>query len=430
VCNLYFYTMVTVALLPIGDELLSGSVTDTNSAWIANKLFLEGIPVQRKLCVGDNLNAILEAIEENFRQSDIIIMTGGLGPTKDDVSKQALSIWSDSPLMRDEATFKQLQHYMQSRGRKVNELNASQAEVPKAARVLPNKNGTAPGMWFEKDGKILISLPGVPYEMKALMEEQVLPLLKQKFSGIKIWEETLRVSGIPESELALLLTPLENELPPELTIAYLPEPGQVKVKFRIAARLEHSENAILLLQDWASRAEARIGSDVYGRNEDTLESVVINMLKKDGKTLSLAESCTGGNLGGRLVQVSGASEIFSGGVIAYSNEVKSGVLGVNPEIIQKYGAVSESVACAMAKGVRKLTGSDYGISITGIAGPGGGSFEKPVGTVWIGLSTKDDLCAFPFLFEQSRERNIIRACLAALSVLRKKHLGFLGKPVN
>lgn len=422
--------MKRTALLPIGDELLSGNVIDTNSAWIAGKLFLEGLPVVQKICVGDDKPAILKGISTLCEAADIIILTGGLGPTRDDVTKKVLLEWSNSHWIRDEATYERIRKYMEARGRTLNELNASQAEVPSKAIVLPNYQGTAPGLWLEKEGKVLISLPGVPYEMKALMEQQVLPLLREKYSDQAVLEEVLLVAGIPESELALILKNTEDLLPPEISIAYLPEPGQVKVKFRITVPLTERESGHIKIRTIADQCARLLGLPVYGRNEDTPESVIYEMLHHAGKTLALAESCTGGNIGGKLVQVPGISSVLLGGLISYSNEMKIRHLGVPKEIIEKYGAVSEPVALAMAEGARKISGADYGLAVTGIAGPEGGSPEKPVGTVWIGVSSQEGTEASSFLFENNRQRNIQRAVLAALMVLRKKHLSVLGKAPN
>jgi nicotinamide-nucleotide amidase len=422
--------MNSAVIIPVGDELLNGSVTDTNSAWIASRLFLSGIGVKRILCVGDTMEELLSAITLASQIADIIIITGGLGPTKDDVTKHALCIWSDSALKRDEPSYQRIRHYMEARGRDVNSLNASQADVPTACRVLPNINGTAPGMWFDLNGKTLISLPGVPYEMKAIVEDFVLQDLQSRYSDSLILESSLLVSGVPESELALLLEGFESDLPNRLQIGYLPEPGLVKLKLRMLSSPVHKSTDLILLNTWIDTAANIIGTAVFGRNEDTLESVIVSGLRLAGKTLAIAESCTGGNIGSMLVSVPGASDVFVGGVISYSNEMKISLLGVDAKILHTHGAVSEAVACAMAVGVRKLSQSDYGLSVTGIAGPDGGSIDKPVGTVWIGIADSAGVQAFYFRFEQHRMRNIRKASLAALDILRKKHWGFLGKGSN
>jgi nicotinamide-nucleotide amidase len=422
--------MITAALLPIGEELLSGSVTDTNSSWISTQLKSIGIPVRFKHTVGDVATDILSSIERLTAQSDIVILTGGLGPTRDDVTKKCLLQWSDSEWIQDEATFERIRAYMAARGRTVNELNSAQALVPSKAQVLPNYQGTAPGLWIEQNNKILISLPGVPYEMKALMEQQVIPLLKSRFETQLVWEEILHVGGIPESELALQLQSFEQNLPEKMSIAYLPEPGLVKVKLSLSAVKEEETSARVLLQEQVDHLENILSSSIYAHNEESIESVVFNLLRKSGKTLAIAESCTGGNISSRLVQISGISAILKGSVVSYSNQVKNQVLGVKKESIASEGAVSQQVALEMAEGVRKLCGADYGLSVTGIAGPDGGSPEKPVGTVWIGLSSNQGNEAFSFLFESNRARNIQRSSLMALILLRKKHLGILGDAAN
>jgi nicotinamide-nucleotide amidase len=419
--------MNSAVLIPVGDELLNGSVIDTNSAWIAAKLFELGILVKQKICVGDQIDDLIDAISRASHIADLIIVTGGLGPTKDDVTKKALCIWSGSELKRDAESFLRIQNYMKERGREVNPLNMAQADVPAACAVLPNLNGTAPGMWFEKEAKVLISLPGVPYEMKAIMESFVLNEIRSRFARTIVLEEILLITGLPESELALKLESFESELPDTIQIAYLPEPGIVKLKLRMVSSPSDQASDKVLLLSYLDKAANLVGTSVFGRNLDTLESVVLDLLRKSGKTLSIAESCTGGNVGSMLVNQSGASDVFAGGVISYSNEMKIKILGVKEDVLNAHGAVSQAVACDMARGVRNLCQTDYGLSITGIAGPGGGSTDKPVGTVWIGIADHMSVQAFLCRFESNRARNIRRASLEALNILRKKHLGFLGQ---
>lgn len=422
--------MITAALIPIGEELLSGSVMDTNSTWISSQLKIIGIPVRYRLTVGDQSNAIKEAISILSAKVDIIILTGGLGPTRDDVTKKCLVEWSDSEWVQDKPTYERIRTYMEARGRKVNELNASQAMVPSKARVLPNYQGTAPGLWLERDGKILISLPGVPYEMKALLEQQVIPLLKGKFETPIVWEEIAHVGGIPESELALHLKSFEEQLPDSISIAYLPEPGLVKVKLSMTTDREKADSAKIILQNQIRLLEQLLGESIYARNDESIEQVIFQLFTESHKTIAIAESCTGGAISSRLVQIPGISKILKGSIVSYSNEVKISVLGVSTSSIEVKGAVSKEVALEMAEGVRNLCDSDYGLSVTGIAGPEGGSAEKPVGTVWIGLSSADSSEAFCFNFEVNRERNIQRSVLMALILLRKKHLGLLGDAAN
>ena len=422
--------MITAALLPIGEELLSGSVTDTNSSWIAAQLRSIGIPVRFKHTVGDLASDILSSIELLTNQVDILILTGGLGPTRDDVAKKCLLQWSDSDWIQDHATFERIRAYMTARGRTVNDLNSAQALVPSKAKVLPNFQGTAPGLWIEQNNKILISLPGVPYEMKALMEQQVIPLLKSRFDTQLVWEEIVHVGGIPESELAMQLQSFEQNLPEEISIAYLPEPGMVKVKLSLSAAKNEEISARAMLLEQVNKLENILSNAIYAHNTESIESVVFDLLQQSGKTLAIAESCTGGSISSKLVQLPGISSILKGSVVSYSNEVKIEILKVKKSSIELEGSVSQQVAIEMADGVRKLCGADYGLSVTGIAGPDGGSPEKPVGTVWIGLSSEQGNEAFSFLFEANRARNIQRSVLMALILLRKKHLGILGDAAN
>ncbi len=422
--------MITAALLPIGEELLSGSVTDTNSSWIAAQLRSIGIPVRFKHTVGDLASDIIGSIERLTNQVDIVILTGGLGPTRDDVTKKCLLQWSDSEWIQDQATFERIRAYMAARGRTVNELNSAQALVPSKAQVLPNYQGTAPGLWIEQNNKILISLPGVPYEMKALMEQQVIPLLKSRFDTQLVWEEIVHVGGIPESELAMQLQSFEQNLPKEISIAYLPEPGLVKVKLSLSAAKSEETSARAMLHEQVNKLENILSISIYAHNAESIESVVFDLLQQSGKTLAIAESCTGGSISSKLVQLPGISSILKGSVVSYSNEIKMELLRVQKSSIELEGSVSQQVALEMAEGVRKLCGADYGLSVTGIAGPDGGSPEKPVGTVWIGVSSEQGTEAFSFLFEANRARNIQRSVLMALILLRKKHLGILGDAAN
>lgn len=422
--------MITAALLPIGEELLSGSVTDTNSSWIAAQLRSIGIPVRFKHTVGDLASDIIGSIERLTNQVDIVILTGGLGPTRDDVTKKCLLQWSDSEWIQDQATFERIRAYMAARGRTVNELNSAQALVPSKAQVLPNYQGTAPGLWIEQNNKILISLPGVPYEMKALMEQQVIPLLKSRFDTQLVWEEIVHVGGIPESELAMQLQSFEQNLPKEISIAYLPEPGLVKVKLSLSAAKSEETSARAMLHEQVNKLENILSISIYAHNAESIESVVFDLLQQSGKTLAIAESCTGGSISSKLVQLPGISSILKGSVVSYSNEIKMELLRVQKSSIELEGSVSQQVALEMAEGVRKLCRADYGLSVTGIAGPDGGSPEKPVGTVWIGVSSEQGTEAFSFLFEANRARNIQRSVLMALILLRKKHLGILGDAAN
>jgi nicotinamide-nucleotide amidase len=414
-------------LIPVGDELLSGNVVDTNSGWIAHQLDLIGIPVIRIYTVPDDFQSLLEILEEAQGKAEIVIITGGLGPTKDDVTKSVLAHWSQSHLKEDTPTLSRIQAYFKARGKEVNELNAAQAIVPDKAEVLPNHLGTAPGLWLPSSRGCVVSLPGVPFEMKDLMIQEVLPRFRKNYAGALWLEHTLLTLGIPESELALHLKPIEDVLPPEVKIAYLPQPGLVKVKLRIQAEANQKEKGIILLHQQIEKIKKRLGGAVAGEGDETPEGIIHTLLLDSHSSLSTAESCTGGALASSLLGIPGASAWFLGGMIPYQNQRKNEWLGVENDLFHTVGAVSEPVAKQMAEGIRSRTGSTYGIGITGIAGPGGATPEKPVGTVWISLASPDETITECYLFERDRQRNIRRTCLAAIDMLRKKHLGLWGR---
>ncbi len=408
-------------ILTIGDELLIGQVVDTNSAWMAEQLNAYGIRVRQITSISDDRQHILTTLQEVATSSDLILITGGLGPTRDDITKQTLCEYFETSLVFSEEAYQNIERLFSSRRFPMTELNRRQALVPECCTVLNNANGTAPGMWFEKDGKVYVSLPGVPFEMKALMTEEVLPRLAGR-SGQIILHRTILTEGVGESFLAAKIEAWENNLPAFIKLAYLPQPGIVRLRLTATGTDE------FLLRKAVTRAEEELmilaGEHIFGFDEDTLEEVIGNLLRERHQTLATAESCTGGLVARMITSVAGSSDYFQGSVVAYSNEVKEKVLGVNRLTIQDHGAVSEETVREMAEGVRSLLGTGYAIAISGIAGPGGGSEEKPVGTTWIAVASGQRTVAAHFRFGEHRGRNIQRAALAALSMLRKELLHF------
>ncbi len=406
-------------IITIGDELLIGQTVDTNSAWIARELNLIGISVYQITSVADTEEHIRKALDDASKRVAIVLMTGGLGPTSDDITKPSLCKYFNTHLSLREDVLKGIEDYFASIGRPMLESNRNQAMLPHDCTILPNSKGTAAGMWFEKDGLIFVSMPGVPYEMKGLMEEHVLLRLKERFQLPSIYHRTLLTQGIGESFLAEIIKDWESSLAEEhIKLAYLPSPGIVKL--RLSA---YGDNMSELMEKVDRKAESFMeiaGKFVFGENEESLESVVGELLKKSGRTLSIAESCTGGYLSHLITSIPGSSAYFQGTVVSYSNEIKHDLLGVSNSDIEEYGAVSSEVVEAMAKGVYKRFKSTYSLAISGIAGPDGGTTEKPVGLVWIALAGPDGISSHRFVFGKERSRNIRRAALMALDLLRKE----------
>lgn len=403
-------------IITIGDEILIGQIVDTNSAWIADRLNLAGITVESKLSIGDRREQIIAALDNALSASDIVILTGGLGPTKDDITKLTLSDYFHSPLVRCEAVYQQVERMMKARGIDFNALNRSQAMVPECCTVLENSNGTAPGMWFERDGKVVVSLPGVPFEMEELMKQLVLPRLIERFSLGSNTHRTAITFGLAESMLAERIATWEDALPEWLHLAYLPNPSGIRL--RLSAYDVDRERAEGEIAARFAALEKIIPQYLFGYGDDTLAKVTAQRLTQTGKTLSVAESCTGGALSAAFTAIAGASEYFMGSVTSYSNRVKEEVLGVSGEDLERYGAVSQSVACQMAQGVRRLCHSYYGIATTGIAGPTGATADQPVGTIWIAISSPERTIAEEVHYGRLRKQNIERAVAAAINMLR------------
>ena len=403
-------------IITIGDEILIGQIIDTNSAWIAARLGEIGVSIRRKYSIGDRREEIISAVEESMEKAEITIITGGLGPTKDDITKRVLAEIFNSPMVCHTETYERVERMMAARGIAFNDLNKGQAMVPECCTVLANHKGTAPGMWFERNGRVVVSLPGVPFEMEGLMTESVLPLLTRHFELSSVVHRTAITYGLAESMMAELIAPWEDALPPHLHLAYLPSPSQLRL--RLSAYDVDKEQAEREFDEQFAKLIPILGDYFVGWGDTTVQSAVAEILVERGETLASAESCTGGVIASKFTAMSGASEYFWGGVVSYDNSVKENVLGVSRHNLETYGAVSEQVAREMAEGVRRLCGTTYGVATTGVAGPTGGSPEKPVGTVWVAVATPTHTIAKLFQHGKVRAVNIERAATAAINLLR------------
>ena len=405
-------------VLVIGDEILIGQTIDTNSGWIAARLTEHNIQTRSIRVLPDVEEQILQALEAASKRSDLVLLTGGLGPTRDDVTKQTLSRFFQSPLKMDDLVLQHIERIFERSGRPLLPVNIQQAEVLELSEVLFNEAGTAPGMWIEYHDTIFVVMPGVPSEMKYLMDHEVIPRLRQRRpSGRMLRHAHLLTSGIGESFLAELIKPIELGLPDYIHLAYLPSFSQVRL--RLSAE---GVNQALLdeeLDIYLQRMKELIGVHVVNEDRRSLEETVLDEMRSSGLRLAVAESCSGGMLSHLLTRIPGSSEVFLGGVIAYSNDLKVRFLDVSRETLQREGAVSEQTALEMVRGARRATGSDYAIAITGVAGPGGGSDEKPVGTVWIGIAGPNTSYAQLFRLGKRREDTIHRSSRQALFQLLK-----------
>ena len=405
------------AIITIGDEILIGQVTDTNAVWISQQLNEMGVQVGEMVTVSDNAAQITQTLDRYMGRFDLLIMTGGLGPTGDDITKQTLADYFDSKMVTHPDVLARITAFFRERGRTMIESNLKQADVPEACRILMNNHGTAPGMWFEKQGTILISLPGVPYEMKGLMEDHVIPELRKWNKVPQVVHRTIMTQGIPESYLAALLRNWEAALPACVRLAYLPRPGLVRLRLTVVDKCASEAKQILDVN--IGKLLDIIPEHVFGFDDISLEASLGELLRERGLTLATAESCTGGNIAHMITTVPGSSDYYLGSVIAYSNRIKSGILGVDPAVIDEMGAVSREVVEQMAKGVQDVMGSNTSISTSGIAGPDGGTGEKPVGTTWICVRHGDASYSKKYQFGGSRERIIEQASHTALQLLRR-----------
>jgi nicotinamide-nucleotide amidase len=409
--------IIQVEIITIGDEILIGQIVDTNSAWMGQKLNEVGIRVAQITSISDSREAILEAVEQAEKRVQIVLITGGLGPTKDDITKVTLLEYFGGEMVFSEAQYKQVEALFKSFGREVTPINRKQAEVPSSCKVLVNDRGTAPGMWFEKNSVIYVSMPGVPYEMKAFMENQVIPELKNRFDLPVITHRTFLTQGIGESMLSDYIESWETQLPKHMKLAYLPSPGMVRL--RISAQGNDSKRLDEEIEIQSKGLYALINDHIYGEGEVKMAAVIQQLMLDRNLSLSVAESCTGGNIAHMITEIPGASTYFLGGAVTYSEQLKISVLGVPAETIQKFGVVSEQTASAMAEGAKKTFNSDYSIAVTGVAGPDGGSEELPVGSIWISISGPSGTQAKLYRFSTHRERNILMASQSALNMLRR-----------
>lgn len=405
-------TIKTAEIITIGDEIMIGQITDTNTQFLSAELNKLGIQVIRKSSIGDVKTDIINLLNESFGRADLVVTTGGLGPTKDDITKHTICEYFNSKLIIHEPTLESLRAFFEKRGRELSETNKQQAYVPEICQVIENHNGTAPCMWIEKNNKILVCLPGVPYEMKALVLGGVSEKLRDKLSDQKIYHKTILTAGIGESMLSDLISKWESQLPKHIKLAYLPSYGSVRLRLSaMGLDLVQLEQEVT---DRFKNVYQLINEYIVSQQVDTIEEAIGELLLKRGLSITTAESCTGGGIGAQIVSVSGSSQYFKGSVVAYSNEIKIRVLGVEENILQKFGAVSEECVIQMAQNLTKLMKSDIGVAVSGIAGPGGGSTDKPVGTIWLACSNGTKTITKKLLGSNIRETNIKLATNQAL----------------
>ncbi|MDE6507566.1 MAG: competence/damage-inducible protein A [Alistipes sp.] len=409
---------MNASVITIGDEILIGQIVDTNSVSIARHLNSAGIVVREKVSIGDDREQIVATLARSLAASQVVILTGGLGPTKDDITKKTLAEMFGSELVCDPVVSAHVERMLAARGIEFNSLNRSQAFVPAGCTVLFNAHGTAPGMWFEHEGRIVVSLPGVPFEMEHLMHDEVMPRLKARFALKSIVHRTLITSGLAESMLAARIEPWENALPSYLKLAYLPNPGAVRL--RLSAYEVEGESVACEIERQFEALRAMIPEYVVGYETASVQELIHHALTAAGRTLAVAESCTGGTIASRFTAMPGASAYFRCGVVSYSNEAKTDLLGVDPDAIRRFGAVSEQVARQMAEGVRRVAGADFAVATTGIAGPAGGTDEKPVGTVWMAVASPRGTVAVCRQCGTDRGQIIDRAASFAIALLREE----------
>lgn len=406
----------TVSIITIGDELLIGQTIDTNSAWMAQVLNKAGFSINRRVAIGDQWDQIWNSLQEEEEKNDIILITGGLGPTSDDITKPLLCSYFGGKLIVDEkAKENVIEIFTKKLNRPLLDRNLKQAEVPDVCTVIQNQRGTAPGMWFEKDSKIFVSMPGVPFEMKGMMEDHVIPELIKRFHITPIEHRTLLTAGIGESFLAELLNDFESSLSKGIKLAYLPNYGMVRLRLSAVEILENNQQ----LENSFNELKNIVKDYLVVDKDISLQEAVAEKLKTTQKTLALAESCTGGYISHLITLIPGSSSFYLGGVVSYSNDLKAGLLGVPQETLNEFGAVSLETVKKMADGVREKTGADYGLSVSGIMGPTGDTPNKPIGFVCVGFSSADSTEATSFQFRFDRKRNIELTAVHALNFLRK-----------
>lgn len=415
-------------IITIGDEILIGQIVDTNSAWMAQQLNAVGIRVKQISSVSDDREHILTALAEAAKRADIIFITGGLGPTKDDITKKTLADYFGVSFVENEEALDNVKRIFAKYNRPLLDVNRQQAQVPANCEVLNNQNGTAPGMWFNEQGKIYISMPGVPHEMMYMIEQQVIPKLKTTFKFPHIIHKTLLTVGEGESFLAERIADIEDALPSHIKLAYLPKLGQVRLRLS-----GYADNEAILQQEidtFGAKLVERLGNIIAAEDDIALEQAIMNKLKDMGQTVSTAESCTGGYIAHLFTQHAGSSATFLGGAVSYSNDLKESILGVKHSTLSEHGAVSEQTATEMVEGALLNFKSDYAIAVTGIAGPTGGTAEKPVGTVWIAVAGQGQTVVKKFTFGNKRRQNIERTAVTALGMLNTLLAGNKSKQIN
>lgn len=403
-------------IITIGDEILIGQIIDSNSAWMAVELNKIGVKVKQITSVSDDANHILKAFADAEDRADVILITGGLGPTKDDITKKTMANYFQSKeMVLHEPTLEVVKRIFARYKAPMLDVNIQQAMVPNNCEVLLNEQGTAPGMLFRKEKKIFISMPGVPYEMMNLMNTHVLPIIKKEFNLPPVYHQTILTAGVGESFLAEKVKDIEEALPPHIKLAYLPKLGSVRLRLSTS---EHASEAIKAEVDhYIYQILERIPNVWVAKEDIPIEKVILNLMEANQLTLSVAESCTGGAISSLFTQHQGCSAVFAGGGIVYSYELKTKLLGVNPDTLSKFGAVSEETIHEMVKGALHNFDTDYAIAVSGIAGPDGGTIDKPVGTVWIAVANKEKVVAKKFNFGNKRAQNIERSAMAALNLL-------------
>ncbi len=412
---------MNVHIITIGDEILIGQITDTNSVWMAQQLNLHGARIQGMSSISDGMEDIVGTLERATKQADIVLLTGGLGPTKDDITKKAIAKFYETGFVFSQETYDRILHFFERLGRTTTEAHREQCFMPQNANLLTNKVGTAPGMWFDENGTVVVSMPGVPYEMKYLMEHEVLPRLVERFPVQPIAHRTIQTIGEGESRIAKRIATFENNLPENIKLAYLPSLG--KVRLRLSGMGTNQEALEQQLDDLVAEVVPQISELVFGYERDNIEGVVGQLLKERGLTLATAESCTGGFVAHKITSISGSSAYFKGSIVAYDNSVKEGLLGVQAATLAEYGAVSEACVREMAIGVRKQLKTDIGLSISGIAGPTGGTPDKPVGTIWIAVSNGEQTVTRKLQLGKKRLLNIEYTSNQVLNMVRQLVLG-------
>lgn len=410
-------------ILTIGDEILIGQITNTNSVWIAQKLNLMGIKVVHMASVSDEKGAILKAFSDAQQRADFVFITGGLGPTKDDITKKLFAQYFNTILELDENVLAHVKSFFDKRGREMNESNRQQALIPKGCTVIHNQSGTAPGMWFKKENTVFVSMPGVPYEMKDMMSNIILPKIKSEYKLQHIYHKTVLTQGLGESFLAEKIEKWEDNLAAKnIKLAYLPQPGMVRLRLSTSGdNFDEIKKAVekeigilkILIKEYV------FGFEEYGEETPSLEKIVSELLRERKKKIALAESCTGGYISSLFTAIAGSSDIFNGAVVPYHNNIKHELLQVDNSVFEQHGAVSKECVLQMAEHAKLKFHSDYSIATSGIAGPAGGTPEKPVGTVWIAVSSPEKTLAMKFIFGDDRQRNIKMTAATALNMLRK-----------